>query len=121
MTTETDIATVRAFMERRDRQRQDRVTERVRMLRTAAPDLARMLVDGFGATRVWLFGSLAWGEPDEHCDLDLAVQGLASSDYFTALGAVLAAAPSPVDLVRMEEAPDALAHRIRQHGVVLHA
>lgn len=73
----------------------------------------------YGARRVWLFGSLAWGVPDAHADIDLAVEGLPRSIYFAALGELLSRGTTSVDLVAMEEIPEAFAARIRTHGIEL--
>ena len=42
-------------------------------------EVVRRLVDEFDPVRIYLFGSHAWGKPDEHSDIDLMVI-LASSD-----------------------------------------
>ncbi len=110
---------MRAYLQRREAERREAAALRAQRLRDAAPALARMLRERYGATRVWLFGSLAWGEPDARSDLDLAVEGLPTERYFSALGELLMSAPASVDLVRMEEAPAALVGRIREAGVVL--
>jgi predicted nucleotidyltransferase len=82
------------------------------------PDLVRLLA-ARGARRVWLFGSLAWGETHETSDIDLAVEGLPLEELGRAQGELLLAAPCKLDLVRLEEVPEAFASRIRQWGIVL--
>jgi predicted nucleotidyltransferase len=46
-------------------------------MRTVGQDLldevTRRLAAEFQPEQVWLFGSYAWGQPDEHSDLDLLV------------------------------------------------
>lgn len=73
-----------------------------------------------GAERVWLFGSLAWGEPHEHNDVDLAVAGLdeLACDRFAAEAYM--AIGAPVDVVRLETAPPSLADRIVAAGLVIY-
>jgi predicted nucleotidyltransferase len=73
----------------------------------------------FRARTVWLFGSLAWGEPDHASDIDIAVAGIDASAYFGALGELPAAAPCGVDLVRIEDAPFSLRTRILEAGEVI--
>lgn len=63
-----------------------------------------------------MFGSLASGRTTEWSDVDLAVCGLASARYFTALADLMALFRGPVDLVRIEEANPSLADRIREEG-----
>lgn len=73
-----------------------------------------------GATRVWLFGSLAKGrKPGVHSDFDFAVEGLPGDKLFGCVGHLLQKLPRPVDVVEMERASEFLASRIRAEGFVL--
>jgi predicted nucleotidyltransferase len=81
-----------------------------------------------GATEVWLvfeeerlrvFGSLVTGALNEHSDLDLAVEGLATGRYFEVLADLISLFSAPVDLVRLEEAPESLHQRIAAEGETL--
>jgi predicted nucleotidyltransferase len=65
---------------------------------------------------VILFGSLASGSAHEASDVDLAVAGLPSEAYFTALGELMALFCAPVDLVRIEDACPSLVDRIAAEG-----
>jgi predicted nucleotidyltransferase len=87
--------------------------ERLLALSTRARSL---LVERHGARRVWLFGSLASGQPTADSDVDLAVDGLAGSAYFTALADLMALFRGPVDLVCLEDAPESLRERILTEG-----
>jgi predicted nucleotidyltransferase len=116
----TGADTIRAFTLRRDQERLERVSRRRDALRAAVPELARKLVNDFGARRVLLFGSLAWGETDENSDIDLAVEGLSAACFFRALGELLAIAPAPVDLVELELAEPGLRARILEQGIPIH-
>jgi uncharacterized protein len=79
---------------------------------TAAEELGRL-----GATGVWLFGSLAWGEPHAQSDIDLLVEGIAEGRWVEAARAVeRQAAGVRVDLVRAEDAPASLTARVREEG-----
>jgi predicted nucleotidyltransferase len=65
-----------------------------------------------GARRVWLFGSLARGiAPDDHSDLDLAVEGIAPSRLRAIARELTVTAASKVDLVDMTTAHP----RVRPH------
>jgi uncharacterized protein len=79
----------------------------------------RLLVDRHGARRVWLFGSLVVGNPTEESDVDLAVEGLPSAAYFSALADLMSLFHAPVDLVPMEQAPESLRERILSEGCEL--
>jgi uncharacterized protein len=90
----------------------------------AARRCAHLLVDRFGVSRVYLFGSLA-GQTSApfgpHSDIDLAVEGLAPDRYWAALAALDPELPSgtSLDLVPLEDAHPSLASRIRSTGEVL--
>ena len=86
--------------------------------------LTKYIVDFVHPAKVILFGSYARGDADRHSDLDFAVEGGSLSDaswhrllgslenqYFTLL---------PIDLVRLEEAPDKLKTNILKEGIVLY-
>jgi predicted nucleotidyltransferase len=89
-------------------------------LRTRAQEAAGKLVAECGATRVWLFGSLAWGQAHAGSDVDLLVEGLPSEAWSTACALAEASAGAPVDVVRVEEAPPELVARVREQGILLH-
>jgi len=42
-------------------------------VQTAIDDAVQRLTAEFQPEQIWLFGSYAWGEPDEHSDLDFYV------------------------------------------------
>jgi predicted nucleotidyltransferase len=66
---------------------------------------------------VYLFGSLAWGEPRHlDFDIDLALEG---GDVYTA-EEVAESCPFEVDVVSLERLPQETRNRIRESGVVLY-
>jgi predicted nucleotidyltransferase len=80
---------------------------------------AAMLKSRYAARRVVLFGSLAhaaWFMPDS--DVDLAVEGLAVTDYWQAWKAVEEALGGrPVDFIEIESAGESLRRAITRYGV----
>jgi predicted nucleotidyltransferase len=71
-----------------------------------------------GAQKVWLFGSVARGRPqDERSDIDLAVEGLPGNLFFRMLGELDQLLHCPVDLVEMETASHLLRENIMRHCV----
>lgn len=66
-------------------------------------DKALSILKYHGATGVYLFGSMAAGEPSDHSDWDLAIEGLPSSAYLTALAELSASLSRPVDLVELDD------------------
>lgn len=97
----------------------EQATERARRLRQALPDAVRILRTDYGVRRILLFGSLATRHFGEYSDVDLAVEGLSSPLYFAALADLMAHFGAPVDLVRLEEAPESLRDRIAAEGKTL--
>lgn len=93
--------------------------ERAERLLQGAHQARVVLLDAYGARRVWLFGSLVAGSPTASSDVDLAVEGLPGSAYFSALADLMHLFRGPVDLVRLEEAPESLRERVLAEGVEL--
>jgi len=111
--TATD--TVLHLRARAEAERQ-RGSQRAAQLLAHVSHARRLLVDRHGARRVWLFGSLAVGQPTPESDIDLAVEGLPSSAYFHALADLMGVFHAPVDLVRLEEAAESLRERVLLEG-----
>ena len=112
---------IEAWRERLARQERARQM-RAQDLREIAYTCARRLIQDFGASKVYLFGSLL--EEDlvhDRSDVDLAVEGLEGKLYFKALREVWALLPAGVelDLVLLERAWPGLAERVRREGVLL--
>jgi predicted nucleotidyltransferase len=102
------------------RAREDRARalarERARRLLAHSEQARRVLIERHGARRVWLFGSLVVGEPTLESDEDLAVEGLPSCAYFSALADLMTLFAGPVDLVCLEHAPESLRDRVWAEG-----
>jgi predicted nucleotidyltransferase len=100
----------------RERARQQAAHERAQRLAGVLPELKALLVERFGARRIWLFGSLALGTAHLGSDIDLATEGLPPERYFEALAEAMRIARADVDLVRLEEAPQSLRERVAEEG-----
>jgi predicted nucleotidyltransferase len=114
--TATDTARHLLALEQAERQRG---MDRAARLLAHVAEARSVLVSRHGATKVWLFGSLASGQPTAESDVDLAVEGLASDAYFNALADLMAVFGGPVDLVRLEEASESLRDRVSAEGRAL--
>jgi predicted nucleotidyltransferase len=90
-----------------------------RALLARLPDARRLLVDRYGARRVWLFGSLARGDTRESSDVDVAVEGLDPMAYFPALADLTGLFDASVDLVEVERASPSLLARLDLEGMEL--
>lgn len=114
---QTDVVTcARTFVARVRRELEEtakRAEELRRKAREAAPGLRRL-----GASSVWLFGSLAWGEPHAGSDVDLLVEGIAPERFAKAVREIeQQLAGVSVDVLRSEDAPASLNERVRAEGV----
>jgi predicted nucleotidyltransferase len=94
--------------------------ERARRLRARAVEVAEVLAREFGATRVWLFGSLGRAWFREQSDLDLAVEGVAPARLGAAWDRATEICSDRVDLVALEEADESLVRRIEREGELIH-
>ena len=111
-------ADILATLARRASDERARAAGRART-QLAKVDAAKGLLEQHGARRVWLFGSLARGDVRRDSDVDLAVEGLPASAYFSALAALMDLFGGRVDFVRVEEAGDSLRACIRDEGKAL--
>jgi predicted nucleotidyltransferase len=83
-------------------------------------DLARsvQVLRGFGAKRVWLFGS-ALRNPAHVGDLDLACEGVPPDKFYRAVSYLIDAIGKPVDLVDLTD-DSRLSRHIRSRGRLLY-
>ncbi|HVM96202.1 MAG TPA: nucleotidyltransferase domain-containing protein [Candidatus Acidoferrales bacterium] len=73
--------------------------------------------------RVWLFGSRARGEARERSDIDLAIEAPgADRREWLELCRIVEEADTllPIDVVRLEEAPELLRQQVRTEGKILY-
>ena len=100
------------------------ILDRAAQARQLSESCADLLVEMHHVRHVWLFGSLLLPQ-DVHArsDVDLAVEGLAPADYFTALAALyeLVGPGIEIDLVAMETAQSTLRQHILSEGLTLYA
>lgn len=92
---------------------------RAERLRGRLPAGAELLRGRYGARRVILFGSLATGACRVDSDVDIAASGVPPEKYFAALADLMEVLGTPVDLVRLEDAPESLRDRIAAEGEAL--
>lgn len=97
-----------------------RLAERARQARKVAAGLANLLVKEYGASEVWLFGSLVrWRRFHRRSDIDLAASHLPKREFFRILSHLNNASDFAVDLVDLDSCPAWLAKAIRKEGVLL--
>ena len=69
----------------------------------------------FGATEVYLFGSLARGAADEDSDIDIAIVGVPKKRFFAAYGELLMKLDHPFDLIGLDY-DNEFTRRLRSEG-----
>lgn len=107
-------------LRQRVRRSLERAEARAQVLRDRSRDAAAQIARRHGATRVWLFGSLAWGDVHEETDVDLLVEGVPHDLWSAATKTAEDTLEAPVDLVRADEASAELMDRVLKEGVLLH-
>jgi len=119
--TEEEMAVYRATARQREKQQHRERAARAERAWTHARRAAELLKAQFGARRVIVFGSLT--QPDffhRRSDVDLAVEGIASRDFWRAWSALdILGFEFEIDLIDVETAPPALCLAIEQQGVEL--
>lgn len=110
----------REFLAAREARRRQQVRDRLATIRAALPDAATAL-QALGASRIWVFGSVADGTFEDGSDLDLATEGLPPESFFAARAAVGDLIPVELDLIELERAPSSLRALILNEGQELSA
>jgi predicted nucleotidyltransferase len=98
----------------------EEIAERDRLIEKAR-EAAAMLKESYGATRAWLFGSLAKGVWfDDRSDVDIAVEGIDGIAFYRAWSDVEAMfGGRDVDLVDLREARGSVIAAIHRDGTEL--
>ncbi len=115
--TPQEIAQFKHTMDQRQARYQHQVAQRYQAAQPVVQRATQLLRQTFGATQVILFGSLL--DPQRFhlsSDIDLAVEGLAPLDYFTAVAQLQDLSPFKIDLVRLERCKPSLKAAILAEG-----
>lgn len=110
------------WRQRTEQERQKREAMAVEA-RAETRKLAELLIQKFGATKVYLFGSLIRpGAFHERSDIDLAAEGIAPDQLFQASVALARACDYRyrVELVALEMVREGMRQRILAEGVLLY-
>ncbi|HOP39729.1 MAG TPA: nucleotidyltransferase domain-containing protein [Geobacteraceae bacterium] len=100
--------------------RRQRPTEKVEEAKETATAIACELKERFCANRVMLFGSLARDDFHEWSDIDLAVWGVAPTEYFRAVAFASGFSKVfKVDLVDAQDCSESLLQHVLKEGVEL--
>lgn len=120
--TQMNLTPYRAFWRRQHQlQPNPELMVTVQQARVEAERLGQFLATEFNVSRVYLFGSYAWGqEIRTDSDLDLAVEGLSAEKWVFAHAQLTRLSHYPTDLVLMERLPDLLRRRILNSGILVY-
>jgi uncharacterized protein len=105
----------------RQAQRQAQIEAWEKAAWAEAKTAAALLREQFGATSVIVFGSLVKGRFGENSDIDLAVEGIAKSSFFSALAAVNAHSQWQIDLKPIESLEPRFKARVMSTGKAIDA
>lgn len=119
--TAEELAVYQATARQREARQRREQADRVSRARALAYRAARLLKERFAARQVILFGSLARQDFfHSRSDIDLAVAGIKSQDFWRAWSALDTLAPEfELDLVALEAASPALRQELERDGVEL--
>lgn len=103
---------------------QEKASRRLEEARQEARRLSALLKHDFGATEVWVFGSLALHARGlktfrADSDIDLAARGIPPERFFAACGRLLVDSGFSVDLVDLDDSPLELREAILKEGVLI--
>lgn len=73
-----------------------------------------------GCSRIFLFGSLAEGGYKPNSDIDIAVSGISSKEFFKAIARLPLIVKHRVDLVDFDDLPLKFQKSIKNNGVLLY-
>lgn len=83
--------------------------------------VVELLVNEFKAEKIILFGSLVKGDFDRESDIDLAVEGIPTADYFEVLARINSLSDHWIDLKPLEALEPHFLERVLQTGECLYA
>lgn len=73
-----------------------------------------------GCSKVLLFGSYAEGSIHENSDIDIAVSGISTLDFFKAIAKLPLLINNPIDLVDFNDLPSQFQNSIQKDGIILY-
>ncbi|HHX25536.1 MAG TPA: nucleotidyltransferase domain-containing protein [Firmicutes bacterium] len=117
-----DLAMLREAWQKRAEQEQHKKDLLQKDAVEKAKQAAAFIKERYGASKVYLYGSLAWSRHfDTHSDIDLLVEGFTQPDkYWQMLCEVWKlVSPFPPSVVLAEDACPSLLEKVQKQGVEL--
>ena len=117
-----NCAEARAFLQKREQQREGRRRRRYQQARRDAERIVHLIIEKYAPQRIYQWGSLLSPERfGEISDIDIAVEGLAGPErYFQLLGEADELTEFPLDLVELERIHPLHAEGIRRKGKLVY-
>ncbi len=117
-----DYGSARRFLHRREETRREALQGRLQAARRDFDRIVDLVVKKYHPKRIYQWGSLLHPRAvSERSDIDIAVEGIASSEDFLALyGEACELTGFEVDLVQLENAYPAHAASIRERGRLIY-
>ena len=117
-----NYGSARRFLHLREETRREALQRRLQAARRDFDRIVDLVVEKYRPTRIYQWGSLLHpGAFSEKSDIDIAVEGIASSDDFLALyGEACELTRFELDLVQIEKAYPAHAASIRERGRLIY-
>lgn len=82
-------------------------------------DKAIQILKESGCYEIYLFGSIARGDYREDSDIDLAVKGLLSEDYFKICGKIMIEIKRNIDIIQLDDEKSDFAKHINRKGYLI--
>jgi predicted nucleotidyltransferase len=102
------------------RERAVRIQKLEEQARKKAREIAAVLKEKYGVSKVYLYGSLAWGGFTEGSDIDLLITGYQGHDFWKMyVEAERTGAPFEISLVCEEDAHPSLRKAVIERGILL--
>ena len=117
-----DYGSARRFLHLREEARREALQRRLQAARRDFDRIVDLVVEKYHPTRIYQWGSLLHPRAfSERSDIDIAVEGIASSEDFLALcGEACELTGFELDLVQIEKAYPAHAASIRERGRLIY-
>lgn len=113
------ISPLLAHVQRSVERERAAASARICQLRATLPALLGRIGDERDVAKVWLIGSLAWGDGHVGSDIDLVLDGLAPAKVDRLAFDLAGIAKAHVDVLRLEDLDPAFRTRVLRDGVRL--